>query len=305
MAARRRSGRWRARSAIPLLGEVAAGKPMEMFSVEESARCPGVAVARPQGVRAARAWAVDDRCRHPRWRLPDRRAERECGRRAHGRGRNRRAGHGEEALPLARRSGAAAAGEPEMLPLIVSGDQVRIRGVVVGVLRKYGFMSGPPANNRRRAPAPAATARPARRAPADAKRSICRSTPSTRSSNAGASSARISASRNARERAEMALAGARPAGAARVVCAHDQAGAAPRDPRRCQPHHPAHAALCSRALADLAIRRLDPSWSARAARGSPHGPPQRLSCWSVGDRTSVGVTDGSAHGQSSTGKWRW
>ena len=33
---------------------------------------------------------------------------------------------------------------PEMLPLIVSGDQVRIRGVVVGVLRKYGFTTDTP-----------------------------------------------------------------------------------------------------------------------------------------------------------------
>jgi hypothetical protein len=33
---------------------------------------------------------------------------------------------------------------PEMLPLIVRGDHVRIRGVVVGVLRKYGFSRQPP-----------------------------------------------------------------------------------------------------------------------------------------------------------------
>jgi repressor LexA len=58
---------------------------------------------------------------------------------------------------------------PEMLPFIVGGDQVRIRGVVVGVLRKYGFK--PNAGRERPGaarPAEAATARPARRAPADA-----------------------------------------------------------------------------------------------------------------------------------------
>jgi len=34
---------------------------------------------------------------------------------------------------------------PEMLPLVVRGDQVRIIGVVAGVLRKFGFGERPPA----------------------------------------------------------------------------------------------------------------------------------------------------------------
>lgn len=33
---------------------------------------------------------------------------------------------------------------PEMLPLVTRGDHVRIRGVVVGVMRKYGFQRQPP-----------------------------------------------------------------------------------------------------------------------------------------------------------------
>jgi hypothetical protein len=61
---------------------------------------------------------------------------------------------------------------PEMLPLIVSGDQVRIRGVVVGVLRKYGFKSpagAAPRSGSRPSPSAApATPRPARRPPSDA-----------------------------------------------------------------------------------------------------------------------------------------
>jgi hypothetical protein len=62
---------------------------------------------------------------------------------------------------------------PEMLPLIVSGDQVRIRGVVVGVLRKYGFKAEAPrqrpAARSTLPPTASATPRPARRPPADAE----------------------------------------------------------------------------------------------------------------------------------------
>jgi len=44
---------------------------------------------------------------------------------------------------------------PEMLPLIIRGDQVRVRGIVVGVLRKYGFNRKPPrARGSRPAPQP-------------------------------------------------------------------------------------------------------------------------------------------------------
>jgi hypothetical protein len=57
-----------------------------------------------------------------------------------------------------------------MLPLIVSGDQVRIRGVIVGVLRKYGFKSEALRQPTAPRPArqPATAARPARRPPVDA-----------------------------------------------------------------------------------------------------------------------------------------
>ena len=36
---------------------------------------------------------------------------------------------------------------PQMLPLSVRGDGVRVLGVVVGVLRKYGFQAGQEAPN--------------------------------------------------------------------------------------------------------------------------------------------------------------
>jgi len=49
---------------------------------------------------------------------------------------------------------------PEMLPLVLRGDHVQVRGVVVGVLRKYGFASRQPAR-------PTAPARPAKVEPED------------------------------------------------------------------------------------------------------------------------------------------
>jgi len=59
-----------------------------------------------------------------------------------------------------------------MLPLVIGGDQVRIRGVVVGVLRKYGFQASAPsarvARPAQARPAAVATPRPARRPPTDA-----------------------------------------------------------------------------------------------------------------------------------------
>lgn len=44
---------------------------------------------------------------------------------------------------------------PELLPLVLRGDHVRVRGVVVGVLRKYGFAGKAPAKASRPGPRPA------------------------------------------------------------------------------------------------------------------------------------------------------
>jgi hypothetical protein len=51
---------------------------------------------------------------------------------------------------------------PEMLPLVVRGDQVRIRGIVVGVLRKVGFGGPQKLPAARSAPPKLAIAKPAK-----------------------------------------------------------------------------------------------------------------------------------------------
>jgi hypothetical protein len=62
---------------------------------------------------------------------------------------------------------------PELLPLIVRGDNVRIIGVVVGILRKLGFghkqTAVPPAQDPIRSPLPAAQRRAARPKAQDAE----------------------------------------------------------------------------------------------------------------------------------------
>jgi repressor LexA len=154
--------------SIPMLGEVAAGKPLEMFSVEESLDVPE-SLWRGRKVFAlrVRGQSMIDAGIHDGDYLivePGDTADN---------GRTVVAeidGH-VTVKKLFRSPGGQVRlqpANPEMLPLIVSGDQVRIRGVVVGVLRKYGFKSPGRAPGQRRAPAPLpATARPARRGPVD------------------------------------------------------------------------------------------------------------------------------------------
>jgi hypothetical protein len=155
---------------IPLLGEVAAGKPLQMFSVEESLDVPE-SLWHGRKVFALRVRGqsmIDAGIRDGDYLIVE-----PCDTAENGRTvvaeidghvtvkKLFRAASGQVRLQPA---------NPEMLPLIVSGEQVRIRGVVVGVLRKYGFKSEPrAARPPRRPPAgPApATARPARRLPVD------------------------------------------------------------------------------------------------------------------------------------------
>jgi hypothetical protein len=162
------SDNWRMEGtiAIPLLGEVAAGRPLEMFSVEESLEVPEslwrgrkVFALRVRGQSMVEAgihdgdYLIVEPCEAPDngrtvvaeidGRITVKKLFRSPG--------------GQVRLQPA---------NPDMLPLIVSGDQVRIRGAVVGVLRKYGFKTTAPRERAGRPPAPraagGASARPAR-----------------------------------------------------------------------------------------------------------------------------------------------
>lgn len=151
--------------SIPLLGEVAAGRPLEMFSVEESLDVPEsmwqgrkVFALRVRGQSMVEAGIHDGDYLivEPADHADDGRtvvAEVD--------------GH-VTVKKLYRAPGGQVRlqpANPEMLPLIIGGDQVRIRGVVVGVLRKFGFRPAP--SSPRRQSRPVATPRPAHRRPVD------------------------------------------------------------------------------------------------------------------------------------------
>jgi hypothetical protein len=147
--------------AIPLLGEVAAGKPIEMFSVEETLDVPeSMWHGRKVFALRVRGQSMIDAGIHDGDYLivePTENAD-------DGRTVVAEVDGQVTVKKLFRAPGGQVRlqpANPEMLPLIIGGDQVRIRGLVVGVLRKFGFR--PAAANPRRAPRPAATARPARR----------------------------------------------------------------------------------------------------------------------------------------------
>jgi len=155
---------------IPLLGEVAAGKPLEMFSVEESLDVPE-SLWHGRKVFALRVRGqsmVDAGIRDGDYLIVEPRETADDGRTVVA----EIDGH-VTVKKLFRSPSGQVRLQPansEMLPLIVSGDQVRIRGVVVGVLRKYGFKPAPPRerSSARSSLRPAAvSARPARRSTAD------------------------------------------------------------------------------------------------------------------------------------------
>jgi hypothetical protein len=153
---------------IPLLGEVAAGKPLEMFSVEESLDVPE-SLWNGRKVFALRVRGqsmIDAGIRDGDYLIVEPAETADDGRTVVA----EIDGH-VTVKKLFRSPGGQVRlqpANPEMLPLIIGGDQVRIRGVVVGVLRKYGFKPLPAAPLRKAAARPPASARPARRTPADA-----------------------------------------------------------------------------------------------------------------------------------------
>lgn len=158
--------------SIPLLGEVAAGKPLEMFSVEDSLDVPE-ALWRGRKVFALRVRGqsmVDAGIRDGDYLIVE-----PCDTADNGRTVVAEIDGHVTVKKLFRSPGGQVRlqpANPEMLPLIVSGDQVRIRGMVVGVLRKYGFKGAAArdgaAQPRSAKTPPFASARPARRPPPDA-----------------------------------------------------------------------------------------------------------------------------------------
>ena len=155
--------------SIPLLGNVAAGTPLEMFSVEESLDVPE-SLWHGRKVFALRVRGqsmIDAGIRDGDYLIVE-----PCETADNGRTVVAEIDGHVTVKKLFRSPGGQVRLQPanlEMLPLIVSGDQVRIRGVIVGVLRKYGFKAN--ALRQPAAPRPAgqpAAARPARRPPVDA-----------------------------------------------------------------------------------------------------------------------------------------
>jgi len=157
--------------SIPLLGEVAAGKPLEMFSVEDSLDVPE-SLWHGRKVFALRVRGqsmIDAGIRDGDYLIVEPCETADDGRTVVA----EIDGHVTVKKLFRSPTGQVRLqpANPEMLPLIVSGEQVRIRGIVVGVLRKYGFGAlGPgPAVRPVAKPATRATARPMRRSPADAE----------------------------------------------------------------------------------------------------------------------------------------
>jgi hypothetical protein len=124
---------------VPLLGDVAAGQPLEMFSVEQSLDVPE-SLWNGRKVFALRVRGqsmVDAGIRDGDYLIVEPCENADDGRTVVAEVDGHvtvkklfRAADGEIRLQPA---------NPEMLPLVVRAENVRVRGVVVGVLRKYGF----------------------------------------------------------------------------------------------------------------------------------------------------------------------
>lgn len=156
--------------AIPLLGEVAAGRPIEMFSVEETLDVPeSMWQGRKVFALRVRGQSMIDAGIHDGDYLIVEPAETADD----GRTVVAEVDGQVTVKKLFRSPGGQVRlqpANPQMLPLIIGGDQVRIRGLVVGVLRKVGFRPPPaprPAPRPVAPPRPVATARPARRPAAE------------------------------------------------------------------------------------------------------------------------------------------
>lgn len=125
---------------IPLLGEVAAGEPIEMFTVEDTIEAPHgmwsgkqVFALRVRGKSMIEAGIQDG----------DYLIVEPCENADNGRTVVAEI-DGEVTVKKLYREGDGRIrlqpANPTMLPFIVRAERVRVRGAVVGILRKYGFM---------------------------------------------------------------------------------------------------------------------------------------------------------------------
>jgi repressor LexA len=153
---------------IPLLGEVAAGQPLEVFSVEERLDVPE-SLWKGRKVFALRVRGqsmVDAGIRDGDYLIVEPADDA-----ADGRTVVAEVDGAVTVKKLYREPGGEVRlqpANPEMLPLVVRGERVRIRGVVVGVLRKVGFGAPrTPVAAPRSAPTKLSVVKPARRPEAD------------------------------------------------------------------------------------------------------------------------------------------
>ena len=124
---------------IPLLGDVAAGRPLEVFSVEENLDVPESLWngRRVFALRARGQSMIDAGIRDGDYLIVE-----PCEVADNGRTVVAEIDGRVTVKKIYRADNGQIRFQPSnsnMLPLIVSGDRVQIRGVVVGVLRKYGF----------------------------------------------------------------------------------------------------------------------------------------------------------------------
>ena len=141
---------------IPLLGDVAAGEPYQAFSLEETLAVPA-ALWRGKKVFALRVRGssmIDEGIHNGDYLIVEPRAVAENGQTVVAEidgsvtvKKLYRENDGSVRLQPA---------NPELLPLVVSGEKVRIIGVVAGVLRKFGFGRNVSASKRPKAAARAA-----------------------------------------------------------------------------------------------------------------------------------------------------
>ncbi len=130
---------------IPMLGEVAAGQPLDVYSVEETLDVPQ-SMWKGRKVFALRVRGssmIDEGIRDGDYLIIE-----PCDSADDGRTVVAEV-DGQVTVKKVYRQGAQVRlqpANPEMLPLMVDADDVRILGVVAGVLRKFGFgeqKSGP------------------------------------------------------------------------------------------------------------------------------------------------------------------
>jgi len=152
---------------IPLLGVVAAGEPYQAFALEETLNVPTTLWGGKQvfALRVRGSSMIDEGIHNGDYLIVEPRTTADNGQTVVAEidgavtvKKLFRAADGEIRLQPA---------NPEMLPLIVRGTHVRVIGIVVGVLRKFGFSDTPAAHaSRPAASKPARASRPAR-SPAD------------------------------------------------------------------------------------------------------------------------------------------